>query len=326
VVHHTVQNTYKKWGLSINMANDIDLQTALGMFVQGSKDLALSRALTQANEQVQAIKMSGVKETDQRLALGSIAQNLVAQMSGIGANAAQVEQARMTYMPKQYQTADQAILDASMTGDRDLAMRAIAADRLSQESAIQLASAREDIATRAQGRAFEQQTKQELLREQFRLKLAETQQENKRPTAEEFKVAGFAKRLGQAESVFSELERTGFDASSVSAAANRNLPNMVRSKEAQKQEQAERNFINAVLRRESGAAISPSEFENAAMQYFPRLGDSPETLAQKRQNRETVIGSFSTEGSRALEKMSEPKSAKALPAGSPMRSYIKKGQ
>jgi hypothetical protein len=101
---------------------------------------------------------------------------------------------------------------------------------------------------------------------------------------------------------------------------------MVRSKEAQKQEQAERNFINAVLRRESGAAISPSEFENAAMQYFPRLGDSPETLAQKRQNRETVIGSFSTEGSRALEKMSEPKSAKALPAGSPMRSYIKKGQ
>jgi hypothetical protein len=308
------------------MANDIDLQTALGMFVQGSKDLALSRALTQANEQVQAIKMSGVKETDQRLALGSIAQNLVAQMSGIGANAAQVEQARMTYMPKQYQSADQAILDASMTGDRDLAMRAIAADRLSQESAIQLASAREDIATRAQGRAFEQQTKQELLREQFRMKMAEMQQETKRPTADEFKVAGFAKRLGEAENVFSSLETSGFNASSIKAGAERNLPNIARSKQSQQQEQAERNFINSVLRRESGAAISPSEFENAAIQYFPRVGDSKEVLDQKKANRQTVINSFTTEGSRALEKMGEPLSAKALPAGNPMRPYIIKGK
>jgi hypothetical protein len=31
----------------------------------------------------------------------------------------------------------------------------------------------------------------------------------------------------------------------------------------QQQEQAERNFINAVLRKESGAAIAPSEFMSA---------------------------------------------------------------
>lgn len=61
------------------------------------------------------------------------------------------------------------------------------------------------------------------------------------------------------------------------------------STEQQQVEQAQRNFINAVLRRESGAAISPAEFENARKQYFPQPGDSPETLAQKQQNMATTI-------------------------------------
>jgi|SRR5215831_446422 len=54
-------------------------------------------------------------------------------------------------------------------------------------------------------------------------------------------------------------------------------------------EQAQRNFVNAVLRRESGAVINPSEFANARQQYFPQAGDSPEVLAQKKQNRESAI-------------------------------------
>jgi hypothetical protein len=54
-------------------------------------------------------------------------------------------------------------------------------------------------------------------------------------------------------------------------------------------DQAQRNFINAMLRRESGASISPTEFENARKQYFPQPGDSPEVLAQKSANRKTSI-------------------------------------
>jgi hypothetical protein len=38
----------------------------------------------------------------------------------------------------------------------------------------------------------------------------------------------------------------------------------------QSQKQAEQNFINAILRKESGAAISPSEYKNAEKQYFPQ--------------------------------------------------------
>jgi hypothetical protein len=53
--------------------------------------------------------------------------------------------------------------------------------------------------------------------------------------------------------------------------------------------QAERNFINAVLRKESGAVISDSEFDNARRQYIPQPGDDPQTKEQKRRNRQTAI-------------------------------------
>lgn len=49
--------------------------------------------------------------------------------------------------------------------------------------------------------------------------------------------------------------------------------------------QAVRDFINASLRRESGAVISDSEFASARAQYIPQPGDTPEVLEQKRQNR-----------------------------------------
>lgn len=53
----------------------------------------------------------------------------------------------------------------------------------------------------------------------------------------------------------------------------------------QQLDQAKRNFINAVLRRESGAVISDSEFKNAELQYFPQVGDSEAVIAQKARNR-----------------------------------------
>lgn len=61
--------------------------------------------------------------------------------------------------------------------------------------------------------------------------------------------------------------------------------NLVNSKEAQKLDQAKRDFLNADLRRESGAVISPSEFDNGEKQYFPQPGDDPEVREQKRRNR-----------------------------------------
>jgi hypothetical protein len=62
----------------------------------------------------------------------------------------------------------------------------------------------------------------------------------------------------------------------------------------QKVEQAQRNFINAILRQESGAVITDSEFANAAKQYFPQPGDSKEVLKQKATNRRTAISGLRT--------------------------------
>ena len=81
-----------------------------------------------------------------------------------------------------------------------------------------------------------------------------------------------------------------------SAAAAAVVPDFVSSDEWKRTDQAERNFINALLRRESGAAISPAEFENAEKQYFPRAGDSAALLAQKKKNRQTVTEGMAAEG------------------------------
>src|SRR3990167_7831506 len=56
--------------------------------------------------------------------------------------------------------------------------------------------------------------------------------------------------------------------------------------------QSSRNFINSVLRRESGAVISPSEFSEARKQYLPQPGDSKEVLSDKRKNRQIIYESF----------------------------------
>lgn len=65
--------------------------------------------------------------------------------------------------------------------------------------------------------------------------------------------------------------------------------NWTQSPKQQQVEQAQRDFVNAILRRESGAVISQEEFDNAAKQYFPQPGDSQEVIKQKQLNRENSI-------------------------------------
>jgi hypothetical protein len=67
------------------------------------------------------------------------------------------------------------------------------------------------------------------------------------------------------------------------------VANMMSGSQEQKLAQAQRDFVNAVLRLESGAVIGQDEFENATQQYFPQPGDSKEVIAQKAQNRERAI-------------------------------------
>jgi hypothetical protein len=70
--------------------------------------------------------------------------------------------------------------------------------------------------------------------------------------------------------------------------------NTMMSKESQQADQAQRDFVNAVLRKESGAVINNEEFDNARRQYFPQQGDTPEVLLQKQKNRQTEIAGLRT--------------------------------
>ncbi len=112
-------------------------------------------------------------------------------------------------------------------------------------------------------------------------------------TVDQNNLANYGRRLMQAEQDFKTIEASGGDRTKAGASfKSRYFPNFAKPELLQQQEQAERNFLNAVLRRESGAVISPTEFSEGSKQYFPRFGDSKEVLEQKRRNRELVAESF----------------------------------
>lgn len=90
-------------------------------------------------------------------------------------------------------------------------------------------------------------------------------------------------------------------------------------------EQAQRNFVNAVLRQESGAAIGSGEFDNARRQYFPQPGDSDEVIQQKAQNRQLAIqGLQANAGRSALTAPSTP-ARKSVIRGQVVDGYRFKG-
>lgn len=107
-------------------------------------------------------------------------------------------------------------------------------------------------------------------------------------TADQLKNAGFAQRVSEANITLQTIEQQISGLSYLEYYAYQKAPNFAKPAYIQQYEQAQRNFVNAVLRRESGAAISDAEFENARQQYFAQPGDGPEVLAQKQANRQTT--------------------------------------
>lgn len=96
--------------------------------------------------------------------------------------------------------------------------------------------------------------------------------------------------------------------------------NLMASKNRQKILQAQRDFVNAILRRESGAVINPSEFDNATRQYFPVAGDDPEVIAQKRQNRMLAIEGMMQGAGPGYRPPSDYIGTKGPPPGAPAQA------
>jgi hypothetical protein len=113
------------------------------------------------------------------------------------------------------------------------------------------------------------------------------------------KSAGFGARAEQADKIITGLagkysqqkintktstEDVPLIGGTLGAVANRFL-----GENEQQAEQAQRDFINSILRQESGAAIGASEFDNAKKQYFPQPGDGAKVIAQKEANRKLAV-------------------------------------
>lgn len=79
----------------------------------------------------------------------------------------------------------------------------------------------------------------------------------------------------------------------------------------QSTDQARRNFVTAILRKESGAAISPSEFDNEARKYFPQPGDSNLVVKQKQDARELAIKALEVQAGPGARYIKEDNSASA---------------
>ncbi|MDR5802128.1 hypothetical protein [Caballeronia sp. LZ001] len=134
-------------------------------------------------------------------------------------------------------------------------------------------------------------------------------------TGEQSNAVAFGARALDAQNTLRQLEAGGTNSGGRFAQGLENLPwvggalsNGVRStatlplgigaaaqatiapnEQQQSYEQAQRNFVSAVLRKESGAAISNDEYANEAKKYFPQPGDTPATIEQKARARDLAI-------------------------------------
>lgn len=112
--------------------------------------------------------------------------------------------------------------------------------------------------------------------------------EEKPLTEGQAKAVAFAARMQASDGVISDLSASGTIKSVPGSRSGYGLGatiNAISPSENQRLDQAKRDFINAVLRRESGAVISDGEFSNAELQYFPQVGEGKAVQQQKANNR-----------------------------------------
>jgi hypothetical protein len=123
--------------------------------------------------------------------------------------------------------------------------------------------------------------------ETARLKQAEVKPMNEGQS----KALLFGSRMREADKVLNTLLAEGTKTSTPGSRAPLigGLITSLSSGNQQMLDQAKRDFMSAVLRRESGAAISEGEYSNADKQYFPQIGDDAKVIAQKAANRQLAI-------------------------------------
>jgi hypothetical protein len=149
------------------------------------------------------------------------------------------------------------------------------------------------------------------------------------------KATGFALRAKQASDILDIVGKDGKVQPGMLKRVGEAVPlvgeglgtmlNVTQTPQQQQVEQAQRSFVNAILRQESGAAINESEFNNAKKQYFPQPGDSKEVIDQKRLNRETAVSALSIAGGPGMKQANAANPATGIKIGTVEEGYRFKG-
>uniref|UniRef100_UPI003784CFE9 phage tail tip lysozyme n=1 Tax=Methylocella sp. TaxID=1978226 RepID=UPI003784CFE9 len=136
--------------------------------------------------------------------------------------------------------------------------------------------------------------------------------QEKAPTEGQANAALYSERMREADKIIAdpEIAKEGLNPINKGLDAIPIWGNGWKGENAQLYDQAQRDFVNATLRRESGAAISESEFDNARKQYFPQPGDGPKVIAQKAANRRTAIEGITNAASPAYIRQQQEKAQK----------------
>lgn len=130
------------------------------------------------------------------------------------------------------------------------------------------------------------------------------EKEAKAPTADDKTYALHGKAMEAANNILlplesdPELNASGFKTSVQKSSL---FPEIFKPEKLKSYEQAQRAFIQAVLRKQSGATIAPSEFEEKKKEYFPQAGDPPDVIAQKQMARQLAVDQFKASSGKAWD-------------------------
>jgi hypothetical protein len=122
----------------------------------------------------------------------------------------------------------------------------------------------------------------------------------KSSTGVQKRVLNFFNRAEQADGELEKLEPEIQKMGRIEQGRMEWLPNFAQSQTGQSYLAAQRAFTEARLRKDSGAAIPPHEFESDRQTYFAQPFDSKETLEQKRRARAAMLSSLAFESGQAL--------------------------
>jgi hypothetical protein len=145
----------------------------------------------------------------------------------------------------------------------------------------------------------------------------------KQYTEGQYQAAGFADRMASAEGLLEQAQASGANPSGLYDGWS--LSNTTMNPSLQKYRQAQKDWVRAKLRKESGATIGDEEMATEIETYFPQIGDKPDTIKQKAEARRRATESmiFSSGGAYS-DLVRQP--ARNSGAKSEQRNYVGWGE